>query len=166
MKKNCIEFTDGGKEFIIKFANGAESLAIESKKEGFEAITKLAQEKKITVDEFSEMRDQILHAENLPWDEKEISIGIIVDSSLLEFLLLSSFLESLDSQEEPPEIAYLKLCEDCGDHGKICARTCYTPDFRSKKVALSILNGLKDDGDVNDEEFEKVKLEIEQSALA
>jgi hypothetical protein len=166
MEKNCIEFTNGGKEFIIKFADGAESLAIESKIEGFEAITKLAQKKKITVDEFSEMRDQILKSENLPWDKKSISIGIVIDSLSLEFLLVSSFLDFLESQTEPPEIAYLKLCEKCGNHGKIVAREGYTGDFNTKKIALIYLDKLKKEGYVNDDEFTKVKSEIEESALA
>jgi hypothetical protein len=167
MKKNCIEFMNGGKEFIIKFADGAESLAIESKKEGFEAITKLAQEKKITVDEFSVMRDQILHADNLPWDKKSISIGIVVDSLSLEFLLLSSFIDFLESQTEPPEIAYLKMCDRCDEnHGRIYTKTCYSSDFETKEIALIYLDKLKKEGYVDDSEFAKVKSEIEKSALA
>jgi len=166
--KNKIEFSKDGTSFSFIFANGSESLEINSKEAGFRAITDLAKKDKITVEEFGEFRDQILQAENLPWNESQkinVNIGFIRGlGSLAELVLLTSLSDLLDEPDEPVEIAYLKIC-DCGHHGRIYCKDLYTGQFSSKEHGMHYLANLKEEGEINSEEFDKVKTEIESSSL-
>jgi hypothetical protein len=61
--------------------------------------------------------------------------------------------------------AYLKMDDD-GKSGMIyCRKRCSTGKFDSKKMARDLLEYLRDEGFVSQKEFEKVRTEIENSAL-
>lgn len=120
MERSFIKFSDNGTSFVINLANGSETMDINSKEEGFSAITKFANEKKITPEEFAEMRDQILNAEKLPWNESKgvsISIGIMGGGNFLGEILTLAAMRSMDdimaSPDKPVESAYFEVCESC-----------------------------------------------------
>ncbi len=168
MKKgNALQFSADGTEFVFLFSSGIESAAFTSKKTGFAAVTDLAQKGKISVEEFSKFRDEILDAENLVWEDSEperisflgLLIGMAMSSSG------SSILDQMHAPEEPVTIAYLKMCDCGGSHGRIYCKTAYTGRLDSKGEASVYLNELKKKGLVDDVEFEKVKSEIENSGL-
>ncbi len=174
--KNKIEFSKDGNSFSFIFADGSESLEIGSIETGFKAITDLAQKGKITVEEFGEFRDQILQAENLPWSEKrkvEVNIGFPLGlgllggvlSELAEVSSLSSLLDLAHAPDEPVEVAYFKMCDCGGDHGRIYCKECYTGMITSKKQANRYLNELQAKKAISLEEIQKVKEEITASKL-
>ena len=170
-KKSVIKFAKNGLSFVIETTNGGETTEINSKEEGFKAITKLTADKKITPEDFSEMRDQILNAEKLPWSESReisVSIGILDGNPLPEILTgsIMSFMSDItDHPDEPVEIAFLKMCNSCHKHGRIYTKTYYTGRLDSKKEAIDSLEEFKKRGYVSEEEFIKVKSEIEASTL-
>ncbi len=171
--KNSLTFSEDGTSFIINFASGSESLDIYSKEEGIKAISILAKDSKITDEDRDAMRDQILEAENLPWVADKKTGRLFSDSAFskifLEVALLSSFLSLGDmyaAPDEPVEEAYLKVCSNCKKHGRIYAKKCYTNDLDSKANAMEVLNKLKELDEVSSEEYEKVKKQIEESALS
>ncbi|MFZ2205565.1 MAG: hypothetical protein WAV23_03160 [Minisyncoccia bacterium] len=170
MNKNIIEFSADGTEFAIKFANGSETMNLSSKEEGFEAIVKLEDAKKITKEEFVEMGEQILKAENLPDGDdsdteiKLISVGIMGNSFMREIIFSLLMRDILNQSDEPVEIACLKIC-NCKKHAKILTKECYTIDSHSKKHLMLCLEKLKEDGHVDEKEFYKVKEEIEVCSL-
>lgn len=163
MEKSFIKFSEDGTSFVINLAKGSETMDIESKEEGFKAITKLANEKKITPGEFTEMRDQLLEAKNLPWSEsKSLSISIDLIGGGIG---LGSIADILEFSNKPVESAQFKVCPNCGKHGRIYTKDWYTSSLNSKKSALSVLEELKKDEDLTQEEFEKIKTEIETSEI-
>ncbi len=167
MNKNIIEFSADGTKFAIKFANGSDTMNLSSKEEGFEAIVKLEDAKKITKKEFVEMGAQILKAENLPTSESGVtvvSIGIIGNSLMRDILFSSLMMDILNQPDEPVEIACLKIC-NCKKHAKILTKECYTIDSHSKKHLMLCLEKLKEDGHVDEKEFSKVKEEIAVCSL-
>lgn len=164
MKKNRIECQNDGKEIIIKFSDGSESLSLESKREGLLAINNLLGSKKITNEEFSEMSHQILNQENLPWEVEDSTIDLL-DRLLGNLFLLSSISDILKQPNEPVEIAYFEPCKNCNNHGRIYAKQCFSSDLNTKEVAFACLEHMKKLGHLDDSEFEKVKKEIENSAL-
>lgn len=170
MNKNVIKFSEDGSEFQFLFIGGGESDFYSSKKEGFKALTDLSQKGKITVEEFSEIRNQILDSENLPWDEgREITVAVIGGGiGLLGEMLLGSSLSSLADvlaqPDEPVEVAYFKPC-DCGKHGRIYCKTGHSKNQTSKKYALGCLDHFKEEGHITEDEYSKVKAEIEASSL-
>lgn len=178
MKKNLIKFSEDGTEFVIQFKNGKESDSFDSKKEGFKAITELAQEKKITPAEFTEMRDQILEAEKLEWStDHTISIEIPVMghplaglSGMLGFMKfmdsMSGLTDILMSPDKPVEVAYFEPCKNCKKHGRIYTKKYFTGDLRSKKQAFDHLTEMKEKNYLSDDEYTKVKAEIEASELS
>lgn len=172
MERSFIKFSDNGTSFVINLANGSETMDINSKEEGFSAITKFANEKKITPEEFAEMRDQILNAEKLPWNESKgvsISIGIMGGGNFLGEILTLAAMRSMDdimaSPDKPVESAYFEVCESCKKHGRIYTKKCYTGRLDSKKEAIFYLEELKKRKDITEEEFQKVKTEIETSPI-
>lgn len=167
--KNKIEFSEDGKSFSFIFADGSESLEINSKQAGFEAVTDLVSKLKITVEEYGEFQKQILQAENLPWNEREktnVTVALSGGLGLLEELvLLSALADLLSEPDEPVEMAYFKMC-DCGqNHGRIYFKTGYTGGIRSKKHAMYYLANLKEEEEIDFAEFDKVSAEIESSLL-
>jgi hypothetical protein len=172
--KNSLTFSEDGTSFIINFASGSESFDIYSKEEGIKAISILAKDSKITDEDRTAMRDQILEAKNLPWWSTDKKTGRLFSDSafskiFLEVALLSSFLSLGDTYaapDEPVEEAYLKVCSNCKKHGRIYTKKCYTNDLDSKANAMEVLNKLKELDEVSSEEYEKVKKQIEESALS
>lgn len=169
MEKSVLKFSEDRTSFVISLASGSETMDITSKEEGFKAITKLANDKKITPEEFSEMRDQIFNTEELPWSEsKKILIGVVGGDFLKSFLTGTGALYVSDIMarpEKPVEVAYFDICESCGKHGRIYAKKYYSFTLRSKRDAISCLKELKKCEVVTEEEFQKVKTEIEASTL-
>lgn len=168
MKKNFIKFSEVGTNFMIYFVNGKESIEIDSKEEGFEAIVKLAKEKKITPEEFSEMSDQILSAEKLQWSESSglpISFGGEILGRILTLIAMHSLDDIIANPENPIKIAYFDVCKSCKKHGRIYAKKCYTGRLDSKKEAHFYLLELKKKEDITEEEFLKVKAEIDASPI-
>ena len=168
MKKgNYLEFSTDKTEFIVMFSDGKESIAFTSKKSGFDAILDLAKESKISIGELSKMQDEILNAKNLSWEDSEPE-GIIFINLLFRMAMassISSVLDRMHAPEEPVTVAYLKMC-DCGrSHGRIYCKAAYTGRLDSKEEAMVYLNDLKEKGLVDEEEFAKVKSEIESSGL-
>lgn len=171
--KNSLTFSEDGTSFIINFASGSESFDIYSKEEGINAIDKLVNEAKITIEDYADMRDKILEAKNLPWwsDERKSrrSFSDFMGNNLFfEIALLSSLLSLGDRYAEPDEPvkeAYLKVCPSCENHGRIYTKKGYTNDLESKTYAIEVLNKLKETNKVSEEEFEKVKKQIEESSL-
>lgn len=152
--KNFIEFSEDGTSFVIKFANGFKTLEIGYKEEGIEAIIQFASNKKITPEEFAEMRDQVLNAEKLPWNE-----------FMGEPLTLAAInsIANIMAYPKPVELAYFEVCPFCKKHGRIYTKTCYTGDLYSKRKAILYLNALGES--LTKEEFQKVKTEIETSPI-
>lgn len=169
--KNVLQFSENGTEFHFIFANGGESVSYESKEAGYKAIADLANNKKITLKEFGEMRNQILLAENLPWGEPvkrpfSGTIGLLLGLSAMS--IISEISESMQALEEDPvEVATFRLC-DCGKlHGRIFLKDGGgTSLLENKQQAFSALDAIKKAGHMTDEEFEKVKLEIENSGMS
>lgn len=115
-------------------------------------------------------------AENLPWSEKkeiDVNIGIPLGLGLLgglfskiaEIEALSSLVDLAHAPDEPVEVAYFKMCDCGGDHGRIYCRNCYTSMLMSKKHANICLNKLQAENFITVEEIEKLKKEIEDSKL-
>ncbi len=183
MAKNRLQFSEDGTEFKIIFKSEGESITFTSKETGFKAITDMAEKKKITVGEFSEMRNQILAEERLPWAEDRNSeeYGFnFFGSSLLDMLFgrggLGGFgfgasisfdnLEQLFfAPKEPVEIAYFKMCDCGGNHGRIYTKGWFTRALRNRSEAEAALEELKGVKAINEAELEKVKAEIAQSPL-
>lgn len=173
--KNKIEFLKDGASFSFLFADGSEGFEIGSKESGFKVIMDLLKKSKITVEEFGKFQKQITQAENLPWNEKkkvEMSglfggLGLLSEflPELIEIGLLSSILEEIHAPNEPVTIAYFKMCECGGDHGRIYFQIGYTGEIRSKKHAMNYLKDLQGKTMITVEEFAKVKTEIEGSKL-
>lgn len=161
--KNVIEFSEDGKSFAIKFANGKEPLDIESKKEGLETISKLVIAKKISSEEFKEMGQQILEA-------KELSDGVKAEKDdflkgIMGFISLMAIAEIFPFPDEPVKEAYLYICKKCQKHGAIYGRNFQIGPFDSKKQANICLEQIKKEGVINEAEYNKVKAEIESSPL-
>jgi len=172
MKKgNVLQFSADGSEFVFLFSTGTESTAFTSKKSGFEALVDLTKNGKIEAEEFDAMRDQIAYAENLPWEKSDpermgfadFLIGMMMSRSISSSI--SSILDRMHAPEEPVTVAYLKMCDCGGSHGRIYCKRVYTGRIDSKEEAMVYLNDLKEKGLVDDEEFAKVKSEIESSGL-
>lgn len=167
MKKNVIEFSENGKIFVFKFISGAESAAIESKGEGFEAITKLLIGEKISLEEFKEMGKQIIEAKELPdrieteEDFLESLIGV------MSLMVMKEILHELcPLPTEPVKEAYLHIYEKCKKYGVIYGRdNLRTGPIISKKHAKIYLKKLKKEGEINEAEYTKLKVEIENSPL-
>lgn len=173
--KNTLKFSENGKAFTIMFSNGSESLEIKSKEEGFNAITSLVDEKRITVEEFVEMREQILHAQYLAWgkDDKNSSHKITIElpNAVLETLFpgLVEHMTDIKNSEHLKGVSMFVVCE-CGTHGKIYAfldeKTVYIGrDVDSKKKALESLNDIIEGKNFSHEVIEKLKKEIAESTL-
>lgn len=173
--KNTLKFSENGKEFTIMFANGGESLEIKSKEEGFNAITSLADERKITVEEFAEMREQILQAQHLAWgkDDKNSSHKITVELSNAVFeSLVPSLIEhitDIKNSEHLEGVSTFVVCE-CGTHGKIYAfldeKSVYVGhDVDTKEKALKSLNSIIEGKNFSNEVIEKLMKEIVESTL-
>ena len=163
---NVLQFSADGTEFIFKFADGSESAAILTKSAGFEAITDLIRREKISVSEFSKFREEILDAENLPYSEEDLEtipsfIGL--DGFLMS---LMSLMEMRHAPDEPVTVAYYAMCDCGGNHGRIYSKTAFTIRLDSKEEALFYLDHMKKEEIVNEEEYLKVKSEIEASKLA
>lgn len=182
MEKNSIIFSEDKTSFHFIFAGGKESDNFQSKKAGFEALVDLANQERISYEEFVEMRDQIFKTDELAWSEpKKHSISVEVISmpgmfggfgfpgfggGLLEsFMALESLSRMLHSPDEPVEVAYFKMCECGGNHGRIYFKAGYTGTIGSKKHAINYLNELKEKKLITDEEITKMKTEIEGSKL-
>lgn len=171
MGKNVLQFSEDGTEFHFIFANGSESLSYGSKEEGYKAIADLANSKKITVKEFREMRDQILSSEKLPWTEPSKrsfpgALGLLLALASIPFIEeISESFQTLG--DDPVEIATFKLC-GCGKiHGRIFLKNGGGSSLlESKQFAFFMLDSMKKANHVTDEEFEKVKLEIENSGMS
>ena len=165
--KNVIEFSKDGKSFAIKFANGKESLDIESKKEGLEVINKLIRNKKISLEEFKEMAQQIIEAKELPDKVKEEKDDFL--EGLIEFMSLMMMKEMLHEicplPDEPVKEAYLRIYEKCQKYGVIYGLTFIAGPITSKKEAIMYLEKLKKEGGINEAEYGKIKAEIEASPL-
>lgn len=166
--KNLIEFSENGKSFVIKFANGKESMDIESKREGFKAIAKLAQNQKISIDEFNEMRKQITEAENLPVEVKTEEDDFLDDlNDIVSLLAIMEMLHEFSPRpKEPVEEAYFHICEECKKHGVIYGRDFRTGQITSKKEAFIYLDALKKRENITEAEYLKVKAEVEASSLS
>ncbi len=170
--KNSLTFSEDGTSFIINFASGSESLDIYSKEEGIKAISILAKDSKITDEDHIAMRDQILEAENLPWSADKKTGRLFSDfafsSIIFEIALLGSLISLGDrhaAPDKPVKEAYLRVCPSCENHGRIYTKKGYTNDLESKTYAIAVLNKLKESNEVSEEEFEKVKKQIEESSL-
>ena len=170
MKKNEIKFSESGTSFTFIFASGSESLEISSKEEGFKAITNLASEKKITPEEFTAFRDQILGAEKLPWSENRKTkrrIPFPVIPALLGLAILSAVIDDEDeSHDEEVKKACFRVCPNCGKHGKLILREEWSSsNLSTKAMAFCALEEARKRDLVTDEEFEEVKSQIEKSSL-
>jgi len=167
MEKSFLKFSENGTSFVINLANGSETMEITSKEEGFKAIVTLIGDKKITPKEFSEMRGQILGAEKLPLGgPKNVSISIaIVGDDFLTGKGPLTIGDIMARPEKPVKVAYFKVCESCGKHGRIYTKTSFTSEITSQKEAIFYIEVLKKRKNVTDEEFQKVKTEIEASTL-
>jgi len=170
MKKgNTLEFSTDGTEFIFRFADGSESPAFKSKDAGFESLSDLVRKHKISDAESSKMRDEILDAENLTWKEKSENpetITIVIGGFDPTLSMLMAFLAMATAPDEPVEVACLKMCDCGGSHGRIYCKTAFTCRLDSKEEALFYLDHMKKEEIVNEEEYLKVKSEIEASILA
>ena len=162
MKKNSITFSEDGSSFSFNFADGSEKLEIASKEAGIKAIIDLVKNAKISPREYEEFCEQILQAEELPWGETK-KIQIVVGGFGLSLLNLLSQLSS-DVPDQPVKTAYFKVCE-CGNHGKILCKKCMSGDIFCKEHGRFNLQRLKDENEISQEEFDKVKAEIENSSL-
>lgn len=158
--KNFLEFSEDGKTCTVKFSNGAESLEIESKHDGIQALADMARQGKITEEEFITMAEQIMDAENLPLigDVMVVGIGFPLEI-LFELLDLPGCLP-----DEPIEETCLKVCE-CGKRSKIYTPRGWSSELMSKEHALACLNWLKEDNHVTEEEFSVLKKSIQESSL-
>lgn len=172
MEKKFIKFSENGTSMVINLAGGSETMDINSKEEGLKAIKKLLTDKKITTEEFSEMTAQILGAEKLPWSEnKEISsfIDLLSTGGLLGKIITLAAMRALNDVMNVPskqvEEACLEVCEVCGNHGIIYIKGGRTVNLNSKEEALYYLDEMKKRGDISEEEFQKVKTEVETSTL-
>ena len=158
MKTNQVKFSADGTQFQIIFKTGAESDYFTSKEAGFKAITDLAGKNKIDIADFNTMRDQILEAKKLPWSKagkqsrrRSPFHGM---GFLMAMLLMDSIKEiddSLFAPDEPVKVAYFKMCQCGGLHGRIYCKEGFTSRLVSQKDANEVL--------------EKLKAEIEQSGL-
>lgn len=160
MEKNSIKFSDNGSEFNFIFVDGAKSISYKSKSAGFEAVTNFVMERKITVEEYREFQKQILQAKDLPWayPTRKVVISVFRGD-------IFDFLESLIASDEPVEIATFTKCP-CGEnHGRIYCKGGHTVVVPSKNEAFSALDVLRKENHISDEEFEKVKNEIETEML-
>lgn len=165
--KNVIEFSKDGKSFAIKFANGKESLDIESKKEGLEVINKLVRNKKISLEEFKEMAQQIIEAKELPDKAKEEKDDFL--EGIMGFISLMAIAETLKEifpfPDEPVKEAYLYICKKCQKHGAIYGRNFQIGPFYSKKQANICLEQIKKEESITEAEYAKLEAEIEASPL-
>lgn len=175
MKQSVLKFSEDGTEFHIIFKNDAESIVFGSKEAGIDAVFDLVKKEKISVGEFTSMRDEILQGKNLPWSEVEKKkrrgspFGGLT-SSLLTMLAVVASLEHIvdvPGPSAPVEEAYLKVLDADGPkpYGVIYTKTSWTSKIPDQKFAIAALEKLKERGDVTEEEVIKVKLEIEKSAL-
>lgn len=155
--KNKIEFSKDGTSFSFIFSDNSEVIEINSKEAGFKAILDLASKLKITTEEYGEFQKQILQAENLPWGEPirniTIVIGVISDSVLPK--------DTIPKNYKPVEIACFKKCKCGGNHGRIYCKKVFTDLLHGKEEALLSLDKLKKGDYLDDNEFIKVKTEIE-----
>jgi len=164
---NNLKFSEDGSSFVFVFANGSESMEINSKKEGFAALASLLEKGRISKEELNKFKDEIVEAENLDWDDIiHIGIGIsmIPSASPLDFLKL--ILSKIKNEDKKPvEIACFEVCENCGKHGVIFTKKCFSSDLTSKKEALEVLDNMKNKNFLSSAEFEKVHAEILASSL-
>ena len=181
MTKNYLEFSPSGTEFKIFIDGEKGSKSYASKEAGFKALTELIKNTgKITPDEFNQMRDQILVAEKLPWSEK-VTVQVSIMGSpfgispfggffggpagLFEAISILDQIEDLDSSEVFSEVAQFVMCPCGGNHGFINGKVFCSDALESKEDALSFLENLKKDSKVSDEDYLRVKSEIETSKL-
>lgn len=166
MEKNVINFSDNGSEFNFVFAGGGESTSYNSKIAGFEALDDLFKKGKITEDDVKEMRNIILYSPKLPWTNPSKQIIVVVGGNMIDlFKALNRFKNSISTPDEPVEVATFKKCVCGGNHGRIYCKDGHTVVTASKNESLSELDVLRKENHVNDEEFEKVKAEIEKELL-
>jgi len=168
---STIKFSEDGRRFSINFEKSPDIVIISSKFEGIKLISNLTEKKELTLKEFTDMFRDILTANNLPittTGEIIVTVGII-EMNLVEILIIDAMQRVDDIMAipvNPVDIAFLKVYE-LGQ--KKCCRIYTTKDYSarlySKNEALTALDKLKEMGDVNDEEFLKVKMEIEESSL-
>jgi hypothetical protein len=174
MKNKRLQFSKDRSEFQIIFKNGEKSTFYDSKEAGFKAINDLVSKKRITTTDFGRMRDEILAAKKLPWSKRDAQP---VQNPLedFDFVVVSPFIfrdiqemlfPTMFSSKKPVEVACFKMCSHCNLHGIIYAKNdVQTDDLGSKEEASTALAQLKAERYVDDAEFKKVKLEIEQSSL-
>jgi hypothetical protein len=185
--ENSLKFSEDKKTFTLVLAmnEGTETPVYRSKEKGFRVITALANNGNISPTDFRKFRDQILKTDELPWGEPKpsnlpssILAGLLISSSSgfglsgfdfggpsRNFSELMSILDFFAVPDKPVDIAYLKMC-DCGsNHGRIYCKKCYTTLLDSKEQATMGLNLLKERNEISDDEFKKIKAEIEASRL-
>ena len=163
--ENSIRFNEKGDEFQFIFVGGGESIAYTSKIEGLKAICDLHEKEKITDEDFKKFGIEITSAENLPDTDPDDnpfkSLGGV--SSLLAGLIMMSMIDNLPDQ--PTDVAYFKMCNCGGDHGRIYVKKGLTSKLSSKKEARHCITFFKENNLISDEESSKLEKEIEESIL-
>ncbi len=176
--KNHLQFSENGAEVKVMFGGGTESISYSTKADALEAITGLlagkSKKNQITQSEFNEMRDAIMAAENLPWQEERSKRGFggtivmggggLLGSLLFETLLSGRLGDILDIPDEPVKEACFKMCT-CGRHGRIITQTHITGDFKTKKDGHEYIAKLTDENLITAEEAVKLTSEIDSSEL-
>lgn len=182
-KKNQLEFSQGGTKVRIIFKKGDPSPWYTDKGEALDALTDAdenrPQGQRITVPEFSDMKEEILNAEDLPNHERVGSfdgLGVIMigigrhGSSLTifgggnSFFSVESFFGQARSRfpfdDVKPGDAYAKMCFCGGMHARIQCKDGTSRQFYSKEGGLEMITNLKSKDYIDDNEVERLKKEV------
>lgn len=172
-KTTRLKFSSDGTEVLIIFADDKESIYFTSKEEIGNALKVLVQTERITKDDFVKLSTEIDNATNLPdgaTDKKDSTHNFSIDGSSIFGLLsllstLSELGDTLNMPDEEVKEAYFKMCK-CGQkHGRIYVKNGTTSAFSEKIIALKVVEILKKEGYISEQEVEKLNAEIKASEL-
>lgn len=172
-KKISLLFSKDKKAVQIVFEDGNKSDEYRSIEDVIDALDGLVNSNKISGEDATILALELLEGGNIPPIIGNPMIGIeivlIGDENPFEMFGLfgpAMIMGRMRRPEKTTEIAYFEICSNCGKHGTIYGRTGQSGPLRNKKDGFALIELLKTQGEINDNESQKLTREITESTLA